>query len=843
MNFESYGNLAGNGVVMPAIKLASKYYKKYNLPETATNKELLRAIAEAGMKRRGFKNKEYNDRLDYELGMFDELKYTDYVLAVWDICNFADENDIARGPGRGSAASSLTLCCLGVTEPDPLKYGLFFERFVSRVRSKYTEIDGIVYFDGSLLCDIDLDFDYNDRQRVIEYISEKYKGQTAHILTVNTLSGKLCFKEVMKIYGGFNEEDANEISDNIPKEFGNVKPLDVARLESQKFGDFCTKHEDIYKIARKLENLRKNFGVHPSGIAIAAYQINDMIPLQLTGEGKPVTGVEMGWTSELCVKFDILGLRTLSVVKEACRLAKVKVSDLDVDHPSVYAALQVLDCPQGVFQIEADSQFAACRKLKPASLQELSDLMAIARPGAMDYIDDYVYAKKEGTNMDYGNSGINKILGQTKGVCLYQESLMQLGARVFGLTLEEAETLRKIVGKKQVEKMPEWKDRIYANCTKLGLETKLADFYWKVLDDSKNYSFAASHAISYAFLAAQTLYLKFNYPQEFFTALLKMAKFEQKPQEEIAKIGHELKNFNIRLLAPDLILSHDDFSMEGGDIRFGLSAIKGLNEKSVEPIEAFKNKPRTNKFDVFINAFESKLNMGALSSLIQSGALSSCGSNRPRMVLEAQTFKLLSAREQRLAIEWGPSYNYDLLNLIADLRQTQKLCSDGKIFMKDSRWETFKKGFDKYKELYQENNKHGKMSNWWFEKQLLGYSYSEKLKDCVINKGYTEIGKLGTDKKKVKIVCYVEDYLLRKSAKGNRYMKLTVSDETGQCVAILADSPSNKKLTDYLDKGGVTPSKKDVISIEGQVKDDGGLFIDRFEIMNTKIYMKISELK
>lgn len=842
MDFENYGNILGHGVVMPEIKLESKYYDKLGLDRKATNKEFLRAIAEAGMKRRGFKGKEYQDRLDYELKMFDELKYTDYVLAVWDICNFADERKISRGPGRGSAASSLVLCNIGVTEPDPLEYGLFFERFVSKVRSKYTEIDGVIYFDGSLLCDVDLDFDYNDRQTVIEYINEKYSGQTAHILTMSTLSGKIVVKEVMKTFGGYNEESANEISAHIPKEFGNVKPLDVARTESEKFDEFCKENEELYKICRKLEDLKCGFGVHASGIAIAATKINDLIPSQLTKDGKKVTGVEMGWTSEICVKFDILGLKTLSVIKEACRLAGIEVKDIDINHPSIYAALQILEAPHGIFQIEADSQFAACKKLKPENLLELADLMAIARPGAMDYIDDYVHAKKTGENQDYGHPEINKILGKTKGVCLYQESLMQLGARVFGLTLEEAETLRKIVGKKQVEKMPEWKDRIYGNCEKMGLNKKLANFYWKVLDDSKNYSFAASHATAYAFLAAQTLYLKFNYPLEFYTALLKMAKTEQKPQDEIAKIAHELKHFNIKLLAPDLIKSEEDFSIEGKNIRFGLSTIKGLNEKSVKPIEDFKGKPRTNKFEVFASAIESKVGTGVLSSLIQSGALSSCGDHRPRMVLEAQTFKLLSDREQRLAMEFGPEYNYDLLTMIADCRQKNRLGSDGKPFMKDSRWDTFKKKFDVKKALYLENNKNAKLANWWFEKQLLGYSYSGTLKDCFVDKGYTKIQDLEAEKD-VTLVGYVEDFKIWTTLKGNRCLRVQVSDETGVTYGIMVDSPKNKKLTDYLNKGGLTPSKKDVISIVGKVSKDGAVFINKFDLLDTKIYMKISELK
>lgn len=351
-----------------------------------------------------------------------------------------------------------------------------------------------------------------------------------------------------------------------------------------------------------------------------------------------------------------------------------------------------------------------------------------------------------------------------------------------------------------------------------------------------------SHAVSYAYLSAMTVYLKFNYPREFYCAWLKMAKFESDSQGEISSLNHELKNFNIQLLPPDLSRSQDDFSIDGPDIRYGLSCIKGLGEKVLAPLNDFKTRDRSNKYEIFRSAEDSKLNVGALSALIQSGALSSLGQNRPKMVLEAQSFKILTDREKRIVNDYAEKYNYDLLLTISEMKG--KLATDGKIFMPESRWNTFKDRFDKYKQIYSLNAKHRKFADWWFEKQLLGYSYSQKLNECFEDSldSVSSIKSLSKDTQ-VKFVGAVEEVVLRKSAKGNRYLRLTVSDEGGTTSAILVDSPKNKKLTDYIDGNGAIPSKKSVVSIIGKTTGDGAVFIEQFSILDAKIYMKLSEVK
>ena len=278
-------------------------------------------------------HKEYLSRTKMELDILEELGFIDYILLNWDIINFCHDNDIPTGPGRGSAAGSLVLYLINVTKVDPVKYELFFERFVSKSRARKIEKDGVCYLDGSLLADVDNDISYERRQEVIKYIEDKYPGRTSKILTLNTLSGKLCVKECGKIVGNYSEQEVNLVSDTIPKRFGKVAPLIEAYQESEAFRQWSDENIEVFKIARKLEGLNKNTGVHPSGIAISFQELQDICPVQLTNDGSLVSGYDMNWVAELMVKFDILGLRTLTVVHDVCEQLKIDINSIDPDDP------------------------------------------------------------------------------------------------------------------------------------------------------------------------------------------------------------------------------------------------------------------------------------------------------------------------------------------------------------------------------------------------------------------------------------------------------------------------------------------------------------------------------
>ena len=612
---------------------------------------------------------------------------------------------------------------INVTKVDPIKYELFFERFVSKSRAKKTEKDGVIYLDGSLLADIDNDIAYEHRQSVISYIENKYPSRTAKILTLNTLSGKLCIKECSKIVGQISEQEANYLSDTIPKQYGNVAKLKDAFNESEKFRKFAKDNPKIYQISLQLEGLKKNTGIHPSGIAISYDEISDICPLQKSNDGSLATGYDMNWVSELMVKFDILGLRTLSAIYSSCNRLKIDPSDIDLDSDYIYKNLKELRTPHGLFQIEASANYMVCKKIRPTSLEQLSAVIAIARPGAMDFADSYKNYRDTGRHQSV-DEFFDEVLSYTGGIPLYQEQLMKMAVKV-GFSLEESEQLRRIVGKKKVKEMPKWKKKIEDKIKSNKLSEKVGDVLWKVAEDSANYSFNKSHSISYAILAAWTIYLKFKYPQEFFLSLLRMTKYEPNPQDEINKVSQELPHFGIELLAPDLALSEMDFSIEGDNIRFGLNSIKGISEKSLEKLKDFRSSSKPNKYDTFLAAKDSGLNIGVLSALIQAGALSSFKTNRPRLVLEAQVFNLLTDREKRIFIKLGEKYNYDILNAIHDAVQNEIIGDDNKPIMKPSRFETLKKKYSAYKSIYEKNKKYEDFANWFFEKSLLGFSYSK----------------------------------------------------------------------------------------------------------------------
>jgi DNA polymerase III subunit alpha len=417
--FEKYQTPFPVGMKLPSIHIEKSQYDVLGIPSNTSNFNFLRRICFEGVKTRGIdklpNKQDYYDRLSMELGIFDELGFVDYVLLNWDILDFCHKNSIPTGAGRGSAAGSLVLYVIGITNIDPIKYDLFFERFVSKSRAKKIEHEGEVFLDGSLAPDVDNDISYDRRQEVIDYINKKYKGKTSKILTLNTLSGKLCIKECGKIIEEMSETAVNEVSDSIPKKFGKVAKLSVAYEESEKFRSFIDNNPRIFRIAKKLENLNKNTGVHPSGIAISFYPLEEVMPVQKTGDDATVSGYDMNNVAELMVKFDILGLRTLSVVNDVCRQLGIKVSDIDIDHPSIYAALQILKAPSGLFQIEADTNFRVAQKVAPKNLEQLAAVVAIARPGALDFLDRYTEYARTGESQSV-HPFFDDVLSYTGGI-------------------------------------------------------------------------------------------------------------------------------------------------------------------------------------------------------------------------------------------------------------------------------------------------------------------------------------------------------------------------------------------------------------------------------------------
>ena len=847
-DYKTYDTPFPVGVKLPEIIIEKKYYDEVSCSDQEDNYQFLRKLCFKKLKEKDidkFDNATlYYNRLKEELDIFNDLGFVDYVLLNWDIINFCIENGIPVGAGRGSAAGSLVLYVIGVTNIDPIKYDLFFERFVSKSRARKIEHDGEIFLDGSLLADVDNDISYDRRAEVIEYIEKKYKGKTSKILTLNTLSGKLCMKECGKIVAELSELDVNQISDTIPKHFGIVAKLDVAYEESESFKAYADKYPKVFQIAKKLEGLNKNTGVHPSGISISYYELDDIMPLQTTNDGALVSGYDMNDVASLSVKFDILGLRTLSVVNDVCKQVGIESSDIDPNDPIIYKALACLDSPQGLFQIEAETNFKVCRLIAPKNLEQLSAVVAIARPGALDFKDRYADYVKSGEFQSV-HEFFDDILSYTGGIPLYQEQLMKMAVKV-GFSLDESEQLRRIIGKKKVDQMPAWKAKIEDKIKQNSLDPNIGDVLWKVAEDSANYSFNKSHSISYAYLAAITIYLKFTYPTQFFLSLLKYAKYEPNSHEEIAKISQELPHFDIKLLPPDLNKSDIDFKVEGKNIRYGLNSIKGVSDKVLVSLLEFREDFFKNKYEVFISAKQAGLNIGVLSALIQAGLLDSfVSSNRCRLVLEAQTFNILTDREKRNFILLGEYYEYDILNAIFDVYKNSRVGDDNRKVMAERRFQTFKKKYNPYRAIYDMNKNHIKYANWFFEEKLLGYSYSHTIRDVHAHEedfmSALQI-KSSMQRSPIKFVGFVTDVIKRVSRNGNKYARLQIQDESGVVNALFLDSNNDQKFTNFLNSGKKLPKKGDVTVIHGVTGDDV-VFVNLVKPINDKIYMKLSEVK
>jgi|TARA_R110000772_G_scaffold268489_1_gene395750 DNA polymerase-3 subunit alpha len=847
-DFSIYDDCEPLGVELPKTSVSETVLKSIDLDKKSSTKEIMYELARKGLRDKGITNfsnkKEYFDRTIQELETFEELGFTDYILLNWDVLNFCHENKIPTGAGRGSAAGSLVLYLLGVTNIDPIPHNLFFERFVSKSRAKKVyDKRNKEFLVGSLLPDVDSDISYDQRQKVIQYIEKKHEGRTAKILTFNTFSSKLCIREATKYFDEAKEDQANSVSDMIPKLHGKVSSLESAREENERFDSWAIKHDRTFVNAKRIENLIKNTGVHPSGIAICSQSIGDVVPLQKTKDGDLITGYNMHDVADLMVKFDILGLRTLTIAHRTCDKIGISVDDIDANDSFIYDKLQSYNHPEGLFQISADTNFRVCQEVKPDNLDELSDVVALARPAALQFVAEYCNQKMAPSDLNL-HPELDKILSWSKNVILYQEQLMQIAHKVFGFTLEEAETLRRIVGKKKVDEMPAWEEKIYTAGEKLGLGEEICKFYWDALDASANYSFNKSHSFAYAELAAKTVYLKYKYPREFFLSVLESSEFDPDPLGVVSSVHQELDYFGIKLLPPNLFKSKMNFSIEGDDIRYGLNGIKGISSKSKEGLLSFKGSDGfEGKYDVFAAAKNCGINISVLAALIQAGAMDESTNKRGRLVLEAQAFNILTDREKRNFNLFKERFGDDILKAISEVMRVNAVADDGRPIMKESRFETFKRNFKNYKEIFDKNKPFQKFCNWWYENTLLGYSYSFDLRDCFED----EFGSMSclrdvdeiSERTSFKVVCQVKDFFTNISQSGNKYMMIHGSDNTGSAKFLIMDNSRSSTLSDFLSQYKIS---KDCILVLNASKGRGTSFVNSARVVDTKIMMKLKDL-
>jgi len=611
---------------------------------------------------------EITERIDFELATIQRMGYPDYFLIVQDFITAARKMDVSVGPGRGSAAGSVVAYCLTITDIDPIKYNLLFERFLNPDRIS--------------LPDIDIDFDDDGRSKVYRYVEEKYgKDHVSHVITFGTMAAKSAIRDIARIQK-LPLIESDRLAKLVPTRFsddGNGDKVDVTL-------DNCIKHvpeiaaafssEDLLvrstmEYARKLEGNVRNVGVHACAVIIGRGDLREYIPISTakdkdTGEDIWVSQYEGSHIEKVgMLKMDFLGLKTLSIIKDAIeniRRSRGFVLDIDsipLDDKPTYDLFSRGDTV-ATFQFESDGMRKWLRELKPTRLEDLIAMNALYRPGPMDYIPDFVDRKHGRRQIEYDLPEMEEILSETYGVTVYQEQVMLLSQKIAGFTKGEADQLRKAMGKKDKKLMDELKARFQAGGSERGHSEEMLEKIWKDWTAFAAYAFNKSHSTCYAWIGYQTAYLKANYPAEYMAATLSR---NLNNIDEITNLMAECKRMGIKVLGPDVNESDNNFTVnKKGDIRFGMAGVKGVGSAAVESIV----KAREEKNEIFNSVFDfvERINLGTvnkktLESLVFAGALDSFEE------LRREQYMLPTLKEDTFLealVKYGNKYQYDVLN-------------------------------------------------------------------------------------------------------------------------------------------------------------------------------------
>lgn len=385
---------------------------------------------------------------------------------------------------HNSAAGSLILFLIDIVHIDPIKYGLLFERFISKARARSKTIDGKIYIDGSMAPDVDLDIGHERRDEVVDYLKEKYPGKFCKLSTVSKLKTKILIKECAKVVREMEEDEIKPITDAVPVLHGRVSDLDEAYESSERFKEFCDQHPKIFKIAHKLAKLIKNHSTHASGYLVSHDPLDKWVPTEMIN-GELISAFDMDAALDLSIKVDLLGLQDVTLTTNVCKRVGIDPRKIDFEDPEIYRHLMNLNHPYGLFQIGADCNYRVLKEVGASNLSDLGAIVALARPGALAFVDDF----KNYTNKFEGHEKLENILKDSRYSCLYQEQLMAIANQIYGLTLEDADEIRRACGKKKKKDMEVWEPRVREQGEKLGIPEEITDWYWGALEASADYSF------------------------------------------------------------------------------------------------------------------------------------------------------------------------------------------------------------------------------------------------------------------------------------------------------------------------------------------------------------------
>ena len=598
-------------------------------------------------------------RLDYELGTIKSMGYVDYFLIVWDFINFAKSHGIAVGPGRGSAAGSIVAYCLKITDIDPIRYQLLFERFLNPERVS--------------MPDIDVDFCYERRQEVIDYVVEKYgKDQVAQIVTFGTLAARGVIRDVGRVMD-LPYSLCDQVSKMVPAEL-NIT-LDLALKKNPELKALYDSDEQVKKLidmSKRLEGLPRHTSKHAAGVVISRTSIDEYVPLSRGADGTIVTQFTMTTLEELgLLKMDFLGLRTLTVIQDAVKMIEKNCGvKLDLEHID-YDDKKVMDSlgtgkNEGVFQLESGGFKTFMKELKPTTLEDIIAGISLYRPGPMDFIPKYLKGKNDPASITYTCPQLEPILKPTYGCIVYQEQVMQIVRDLAGYTLGRSDLVRRAMSKKKAAVMAkERQNFVYGNaeegvkgCIANGIDEKTANQIYDDMTDFAKYAFNKSHAAAYAVVAYQTAFLKFYYPKEFMAALMTSV------MDNTTKVSEYIlacRNMGIPILPPDINEGYSGFSVSGNGIRYGLSAIKSVGRAVVDVIISEReNGGLFKSLDDFVSRMSNKeVNKRTLESFIKSGALDTLPGTRKQKLIVSGDLLESKAREKKTVMEGQLSF-FDL---------------------------------------------------------------------------------------------------------------------------------------------------------------------------------------
>ena len=636
---------------------------KYEVPEGFDSWTYLNHLC-----REGFKDRYPDDdgtlsrRLDYELGVIRTMGYVDYFLIVWDFINYARSQNIMVGPGRGSAAGSIVSYTLGITNIDPVRYNLLFERFLNPERVS--------------MPDIDVDFCYERRQEVIDYVVRKYgKDQVVQIVTFGTLAAKGVVRDVGRVLD-LPYAMCDSIAKMIPNDLGMT--LDKALTANPDLKKLYNENEQVkylIDMSKRLEGLPRHTSMHAAGVVIGSRSIDEFVPLSRAADGTITTQFTMTTIEELgLLKMDFLGLRTLTVIQNAVRLAEKDYGiKLDMDHID-YDDKKVLESigtgrTEGVFQLESGGMKGFMKELKPENLEDIIAGISLYRPGPMDFIPRYLKGKNDKTSITYECPQLEPILSPTYGCIVYQEQVMQIVRDLAGYTMGRSDLVRRAMSKKKTAVMEkERQNFVYGNeaegvkgCIANGIDEKTANHIYDEMIDFAKYAFNKSHAAAYAVVSYQTAYLKYYYPKEFMAALMSSV------MDNVSKFSEYIltcrRMMGIAILPPDINEGESGFSVSGDGIRYGLSAIKSVGRPVVDAIlEERKKNGIFSSMEDFINRMTNKeVNRRTIENFIKSGAMDSLPGTRRQKVAVAPVLLDNKARERKNAWE-GQMSLFDLVS-------------------------------------------------------------------------------------------------------------------------------------------------------------------------------------